>query len=401
VTYRAEQWRAAAVGVTETASATFLLLIAVKYFSAGPTAKAIIASGGSLGLLLTPFTIWLAGRLRWPVSRLAAAMARVGAVCFLIPAVLPSLLAYLVCSTLAMTMILAMIPLLTHMLQENYPGGERGNRFSRTVMIRIVSAAAFSWGAGAFLSGHIARYPWVLAAFAGALAFAGSCLARCPTTPVSREGGTHPFRAFRYIREDRAFRITLVSWMLMGFGNLMMLPLRVEYLANPKYGLALSSGMIAMLTGVIPNVARFFMIGIWGRLFDRMNFFGMRALLNLGFMLGIVAFFTGTSLPWLVAGSIVIGVSNAGGDIAWSLWVTKLAQPSRVADYMVVHTFLNGLRLAVAPFVAFWAIESLTVANLGLISAAFIGAATLVLLPEMNDPLMRRLKALLAGTPTE
>src|SRR6185503_14802046 len=206
-------------------------------------------------------------------------------------------------------------------------------------------------------SGHIATFPWVLAAFGVALAFAGSCLARCPTTPVTREGGTHPFRAFRYLREDRAFRVTLLSWMLMGFGNLMMLPLRVEYLANPRYGLALSASMIAMLTGVIPNIARFFMIGIWGRLFDRMNFFGMRALLNLGFMLGIAAFFTGNSMPWLVAGAIVIGVSNAGGDIAWSLWVTKLARPSRVADYMVVHTFLNGLRLAVAPFVAFYAVE--------------------------------------------
>src|SRR6185295_6294366 len=165
ITYRAERWRAAAVGVTETASATFLLLIAVKHFAAGPLAKAIIASGGSIGLLLTPFTIALAGRLRWPVSRLAAAMARVGAGCFFVAAAVTSLPVYLVCSTAAMTMILAMIPLLTHMLQENYPGGERGNRFSRTVMIRIVSAAVFSWGAGAFLSGHIARFPWVLAAF--------------------------------------------------------------------------------------------------------------------------------------------------------------------------------------------------------------------------------------------
>lgn len=328
-------------------------------------------------------------------------MARVGAGCFLLAAVFTSLPVYLVCSTAAMTMILAMIPLLTHMLQENYPGGERGNRFSRTVMIRIVSAALFSWGAGAFLSGHIARFPWVLAAFGVALAFAGSCLARCPTTPVSREGGTHPFRAFKYLREDRAFRVTLLSWMLMGFGNLMMLPLRVEYLANPRYGLALSASMIAMLTGVIPNIARFIMIGVWGRLFDRMNFFAMRALLNIGFMLGIAAFFTGTSMAWLVAGAIVIGISNAGGDIAWSLWVTKLAAPGRVADYMVVHTFLNGLRLAVAPFVAFSAVEGMAIGTLGLISAGLIGLATVVLLPEMHDPLMRRLKALLAGEPAD
>jgi hypothetical protein len=60
---------------------------------------------------------------------------------------------------------------------------------------------------------------------------------------------------------------------------------------------------------------------------------------------------------------------------------------------MVVHTFLNGLRLAVAPFVAFYAIEGMSVATLGLISAAFIGAATAVLIPEMDSAAVRRVTA--------
>ena len=41
-------------------------------------------------------------------------------------------------------------------------------------------------------------------------------------------------RALGYAKQDRLFRRVLISWMLLGFGNLMMLPLRVEYLANPK-----------------------------------------------------------------------------------------------------------------------------------------------------------------------
>jgi MFS family permease len=114
--------------------------------------------------------------------------------------------------------------------------------------------------------------------------------------------------------------------MLMGFANLMMLPLRVEYLANPAYGLELSTGMVAVLVGVIPNVARLVMCPIWGRLFDRMNFFVLRVTLNIGFMLGILSFFTTHSTTGLVGGAILYGISTAGGDVAWSLWVTKFAR---------------------------------------------------------------------------
>ena len=53
VTFLYERLRAASQGVLETAGATFLLLIAVQGLHAGPVAKALVASGGSLGLLLS------------------------------------------------------------------------------------------------------------------------------------------------------------------------------------------------------------------------------------------------------------------------------------------------------------------------------------------------------------
>ena len=55
-TFRWERWRAVSAGVMETASFTFLLLIAVRWFDAGGAAKALIAGGVSVGLLLMPFT---------------------------------------------------------------------------------------------------------------------------------------------------------------------------------------------------------------------------------------------------------------------------------------------------------------------------------------------------------
>ncbi|MCF7763315.1 MAG: hypothetical protein K9N62_06545 [Verrucomicrobia bacterium] len=52
-TFFYERWRAVSSGVLETAATMFLLLIAVRCFEAGTTAKAFVASAGSFGLMLT------------------------------------------------------------------------------------------------------------------------------------------------------------------------------------------------------------------------------------------------------------------------------------------------------------------------------------------------------------
>jgi hypothetical protein len=278
----------------------------------------------------------------------------------------------------------AAIPLLTQIYQENYPEKVRGHLFSRAVMIRIAVAALFSAAAGRALSGHLAQFQYLLLVFAGASAFASWCLSRYPSQCLTATGGTHPLRALRFARTDLLFRRTLECWMLMGFANLMMLPMRVEYLANPKYHLALHVSQIAFLTGVVPNIARLIMSPIWGWLFDRMNFFALRIALNLGYALGILAFFTSADPAGLLIGAIVFGISNAGGDVAWSLWVTKFAPPEHVADYMSVHTFFTGVRGALAPLVAFHAIHALEIHTLGWISAGLIVAATLLLVPELK-----------------
>jgi MFS family permease len=273
------------------------------------------------------------------------------------------------------------------MYQDNYPEGERGRRFSRTVMIRIAMAALFSKLAGDALSGErLEGFRWLLVVFGGAMGIASFCLSRCPTEPIPQDGGAHPLRALRFARDDKIFRHTLICWMLMGFANLMMLPLRIEYLANEKYhpGRILSVGMIAMLTGVIPNLARLVLSPVWGYLFDHVNFFALRATLNVGFAIGILTFFTSDAHWGLVAGAVVYGISNAGGDVAWSLWVTKFAPPGRVADYMSVHTFLTGVRGVLAPAFAFAMVSRLSLGMMAGISCALILAASALLLTELK-----------------
>jgi hypothetical protein len=146
----------------------------------------------------------------------------------------------------------------------------------------------------------------------------------------------------------------------------------------------MSVGEIAFLTGVVPNAARLLLSPIWGWLFDRMNFFALRVTVNLGFAAGIIAFFTSDSVTGLILGAVVYGLSNAGGDVAWGLWVTKFAAPERVADYMSVHTFFTGVRGVLAPLLAFHLVSVLAMKTLGWISVALIVLASLLLLPEIK-----------------
>jgi len=388
-TYRYERWRALATGMLESAASTFLLLIAVRWFHAGSLAKALVAGGGSFGLMLGP---WLVARVEtagWPVAKAASRVAVVGAVGFLVMALLPVLPVFVLGAVVTMAAGAATVPLMTQIYQENYPEAQRGKLFSRTFMIRIATAAVFSELAGRALSGHLDQFRWLLVVFAGAFTLTSYSVAHVPSRPLSVSGGTHPFRAMRFVRDDALFRRTLVMWMLMGFANLMILPLRVEYLANPKYGvtwngLLLTTAQIALLVGVIPNLARLVMSPIWGWLFDRMNFFVLRIVLNCGFALGMLSFFGGSNLAWLITGAVIYGVSNAGGDVAWGLWVTKFAPPERVADYMSVHTFFTGLRGVIAPVVAFQLVMHFPLAAISWLGAGLIVVATLLLIPEIK-----------------
>lgn len=388
-TYYYEKWRALAAGILEAAATIFLLLIAVRWYNAGPYAKALVAGGGSVGLLLAPWLVLRVEGAGWPVARAAARLAVIGALSFLVMAAVPLLPVFVLGSVVTLATVSAAIPLMTQIYQENYPELERGKLFSRTMMLRIGTTALFSHLAGRLLSDHISRFRLLLLAFAGASAFAAFCLSRCPSRPLTASGGTHPFHAFRYLREDRIFRQTIISWIFLGFATLMMAPLRVEYLANPRYGVrihgeVLTAGLIALITGVVPNIARLILNPIWGWLFDRMNFFVLRITLNFGFMLGILSFFTTGSVAGLVVGAILFGISNAGADVAWSLWVTKFAPPDRVADYMSVHTFFTGVRGLAAPLAAFYLVSRLQPQLLGWISIGLIVIACLFLVPEIK-----------------
>jgi MFS family permease len=335
-------------------------------------------------MLLSPLVVFAAARMQWRGSRLGAAMMALGGFGFLAAALLPYLPVFIIGSLLGLVCGASAIPLFTQMYQENYPHWERGKLFSRTISIRILSVIVSSYLGGLFLQHYLQLYQIMMLVFAGALFASAYCLSRCPSQPLKAEGHHQTFKGLHYLRDDPLFRLTLMSWMLMGVANLMMVQMRVVFLADERFGESHDATTIAFVTGVIPNAARLLLSTVWGKLFDRMNFFAMRIVLNIGFAIGGLVFFTGRDMTGLILGALVFGVANAGGDIAWSLWVTKLAPSDRVAEYMSVHTFFTGVRGTLAPHMAFFFVNTYSFQALSYTCAALIIFASMMLVPEMR-----------------
>jgi MFS family permease len=387
-TYRYDRLRAVASGVIDSASSTFLLLIAVQVFQADSLSKSLISAGGNIGLLLTLWLTPLAGRSKLPATRIASTLLVVGAVAFGVVSLWPTLPVYVLSVIIAMGCSTLMIPLITTAYQANYAPRERGHFVSRALVIRVAMAGMAGELGGQLLGFDLSLFRWMLLILGVSLAFAAWCVARIPAPAVTDPGREFslisPFRAMRFIRTDRTLRFTLTAWMLMGFANLMMLPLRVEYLANPRYGISLGPQQIALYTVVIPSIVRIVLTPMWGMLFDRMNFFAMRIVLNIGFAIGVAAYFVGDSPAGLAFGAIVFGAAAAGGELAWSLWVTKFSPPEHVTEYMSIHTFFTGLRGIAAPLLVFQLVETVPIMWLGFACATLIVLASLILIPEMR-----------------
>ncbi len=402
LTYHFDRLRAVPQGFIETAGTTFLLLIATRAFDADATTKSLIAASGNLGLLLSLWIVPLVARVALPTTHAAAVVMVIGGAALFAAAAVPTLPMLLIATLLSMSSANAIIPLITAAYQANYHPRERGRYVSRAFVIRVATTVLVGEGLGRLLDADISLFRVTLMLFGAACWASALFLYRIPspvlaaaadpeTNSAHRLGFVFSaFGALRFIRTDRLLRWMLLSWMLMGFANLMMFPLRVEYLANPRYGLSLSPREVALYVLVIPGIVRLLLSPVWGVLFDRMNFFALRIILNLGFALGIGAFFTGSSAWGLVLGAVIFGAANAGGEIAWNLWVTRFAPPESVAEYMSVHTFLTGVRGVFAPVIGFQIVQLLDISGVAWLSAALIVVASLILIPEMRDQYNRR-----------
>lgn len=351
--------RQLAVGLLDTGPRTFFLLIAVQRFAADDLHKTLVSIPGAVGMLLSvllvPLLVRLSARARGKTTVLAVSRAVAGA-CFLLAAAFPTLEAYVFWVFLAGLPNTIAYPLLTAVYHENYPRRVRGRLFAWAAMVHTGSSILFHALIGAWLQRDIGNYRAVLLCFGMAsLAAAWSLFgmpapARKAGAPASRpdSGPTGLFReslsAFRWIRKDRMFAYMLFVWFVFGFAVMMISPLKVLFLTEPRHGLAYPAATVALVIGIIPEATRLLTTPVWARLFDRYNFVGIRMAINLILLAAIVAFFWGRTFPWLCVSAVLEGMMLAGGNIAWALWVTQVAPERHTAEYMAVHQFFTGVR---------------------------------------------------------
>jgi MFS family permease len=383
-TFYLELLRSVFVGIIETAGSTFFLLYLERVLYAGIWPKAFIASGPAIGLLLSPLVVQIVAGFGFLSSRAAATVFAVSGISCALVSISGDTYVITFFLVIALAGWNTSVPLMTQIYADNYPGKRRGALFSLTTMCRIFGAGVSAYIFGFCLDIDTSFFDVLIYVYAFVFIGSSYLLLKFPSRPLARVTSNALVDGFRAFKSDRVFRFTLITWMVMGFGNLMIFPLRVEYLANPNYGLSLSEIDIALLVSVIPNISRFFCSMFWGVMFDKINFFTLRILLNGGFVLGMASFFMSSNWYFLLMGAFIYGVSIAGGDVAWNLWVTKFAPEGKSRAYMAVHTFFTGLRGVVAPIVGFQVISRYGFTTLLVSSTILVVSASFFLLFERS-----------------
>jgi len=252
-------------------------------------------------------------------------------------------------------------------------------------MVKSGSAAVFAYLAGVWLVEGVMDYDALLWVFSGCSLLKGICTLMMKPVYLRKSNQLNLLEAFWHLKTDRVFRKLIVTWMLLGLGNLICMALFVEYITNDYFGFGFNEAKISMVTTTVPMVAFIVSVVMWGMIYDKMEFYRLRIVVNLFFFVGILIFFFAPSYLWLCVGMALHGMGKAGGNVLWSLWTTKFAPADKVGEYMSVHTSFTGLRGILAAFVAFPLILVVGPHVIGVIGASLILISSLWLLPEVKQ----------------
>ena len=356
-------------------------LVALKYYNASDWQKAFLLSISEAGLIATFIIVPLIRRLRWQATHAAAIFSLLGAVGIAFTAAYSdSLISYMAGLGFAFFILMLPLPLITQIYRTNFPEAKRGKILAIASIMRGIIGIVFAWKAGQWIDSDIENFKpllWVFVCVSLLNAIAFWLMPKVETA----KGSTNPFSAFKWLKRDKKFRTLIVSWMLMGLGNLTALKIWTEYFANDQYGNGFSAFEVTLLTFIIPQSVKILFTYPWGWLFDRMNFYLLRIILNVLFGAAIIVVFYGQTF-WVIAiGTGLQGLAFAGGSIAWMLWVTKIAPPEHTAEYMSIHTFTTGLRGVIAPALGFYLLVTIG-DSIAIFSTILIILASVVIIPE-------------------
>jgi MFS family permease len=166
--------------------------------------------------------------------------------------------------------------------------------------------------------------------------------------------------AYDVLRRDRDYR-HYQRWQFISGASFMMLGPSLLYMVsremtdpNTQYQLA------TVILQIIPQVVSLLTFGLWAPLFDRVHITRFRVYQQGVAMAGQGLIFAGAmaavwagnavGLVIIAMAQVLIGITLAGGNLAWNLGHNDFSTPEKSASYMAVHVMLTGVRGCLAPF---------------------------------------------------
>ncbi|MEO1858226.1 MAG: MFS transporter [Rubritalea sp.] len=370
--------------MTETVGSTFAMFVAVGLLQLDSLSKSAIIGGPAIGLLLGFFTVALVRRLGLSVNIAAAIGWGVAAIGYGLVALNPDSGSIFVAGVVVALLSHALAaPLQSQIYKQHYPDKSRGRLFSTVGMMKAGVSATFGYFAGMWLLGQGGNYGplfWVFSICS--VLKAGFTIGMRPVY-LRKTQKLSPFQALEHLKTDKVFRKLISSWMLLGFGNLLCMALFVEFITNPNYGFGYGAEKVSLVTTTIPMLIFIVSVFVWGAIYDKMNFYQLRVIVNAFFFLGILVYFHSPSYTGLCIGMALHGIGKSGGTVLWSLWTTKFAPAASVGEYMSVHTLFTGVRGLISAYLAFVIAQSFGPGIVSVVGASCILISSLMLLPEL------------------
>lgn len=292
--------------------------------------------------------------------------------------------------------------------KHNYPTRMRGQIAARLQIVRFSMAIVIVLTVGTLFDWRPDLYVWVYPATAliGGISLllirpmrvrgeraeiAAIRASNAHETRVRRSPLLTPARqGLAVLRADRDFRNYCIGMMLLGFGNVMIMPLLPIIVTDEmQLSYKASCGLLDVLSRTLMILSML----PWAHHFDRRGVVRFRvtnakAWTSAAAFAGVGAFLFHTTNATTTAGFaavvIFIGLSRAcdglgrgGGAIAWNLGHLHFAKTERADVYMGTHVFLTGLRGLTAPFFGTW-LYSMTGAFAFAVAVAFGTSGLLV-----------------------
>jgi len=291
---------------------------------------------------------------------LLSRLMQVIAACLLLMAIpgssAPGLILFCVLTVIARTAWSGILTIRAAVWRANYQRQWRGQVTARIVQLASLLVASYAALIGFLLD-------WREQAFRPAFIFAAGCCllaayfyrrarVRRHRQLLAAEKAEHVLagrrlnmsRLLRVLQDDRDFRRYMISMMIFGSGNLMILPILVVIL-NDRFELTQLHQV--MVLSSLPLLVLCFCISYWARLLDRRHIFSYRAIHSWTFVASFACYAAavifGQTL-WLWPASVILGAAYAGAHLGWNLGHNDFSSDASASHYMAIHVTLTGLR---------------------------------------------------------